>query len=60
MAAKHYNLTDVITDDNPVDPNVSRSFLLNFQEAMLLSLSEKKLLTQWQFDRCMNEIKKVT
>ena len=58
MAAKHYKLIDVITDDNQVDPNISRNFLLNFQEAMLLSLLEKKLLTQWQFDRCVVDIKK--
>ena len=58
MAAKHYKLVDVIIDEGQAESNLSRDFLLNFQEAMLLSLLGKSLLTKWQFDRCMEEIRK--
>ena len=37
----------------------NHDFLVCFQTAVLLSLLKSKKLTQWQFDCCVKELKKV-
>lgn len=38
--------------------NKNLDFIKNFQTAILLSLLEDKLIAKWQFDQCMDELKR--
>ena len=55
--AKSFKLIEITKDEKQTEVDTNKKFTINFQEALLLSLLEKKLLSQWQFERCMEEIK---
>jgi|GEM_PF-2896246 len=57
MAARCFKLIEITKAESQIDDNIIKNFTTNFQEALLLSLLEKSLLNQWQFEQCMEEIK---
>ena len=58
MAKKYFMLMEAADDEQPDKLSDSQNFLQNYQTALLLSLLDKNLLTQWQFDRCVEELQK--
>ncbi|MEN6471480.1 MAG: hypothetical protein ABFC62_08440 [Clostridiaceae bacterium] len=58
MAKKRFALVEIIVDEKPDKQLQSQAFLQNYQTALFLSLLEKSLLTRWQFDRCVEELRK--
>ena len=58
MAAKGFRIIKITKDKSQIDDNIIKNFTMNFQEALLLSLLGKNLLTQRQFERCVEEIKR--
>ncbi len=58
MAKKCFMLMEVADDKQPDKVSDPQAFLQNYQTALLLSLLDKNLLTQWQFDRCVEELQK--
>ena len=58
MAKKCFMLAKVVTDEQPDKVSDSQAFLQNYQTALLLSLLDRNLLTQWQFDQCVEELQK--
>lgn len=58
MAKKYFMLMEVLADEQPDKLSELQHFLQNYQTALFLSLVDKKLLTQWQFDRCVEELQK--
>ena len=60
MEKKHFRLVEAVTQEPPDKPPGSQLFQLNYQTALLLSLLDKNLLTQQQFDQCMEELNKQT
>lgn len=51
-------LMEVVDDEQSDKLSDAQAFLQNYQTALLLSLLDKNLLTQWQFDRCVEELQK--
>lgn len=58
MAARHFGLVKIEADDCPSSTKNTRMFEQNFQTALLLSLLHRKLLNQWQFEKCLDELDK--
>jgi len=58
MAKRRFVLVEVKADEQSEKQFNPQVFLHNYQTALLLSLLEKSLLTQWQFDRCLEELQK--
>ncbi|OPY55883.1 MAG: hypothetical protein A4E55_02366 [Pelotomaculum sp. PtaU1.Bin035] len=58
MAKRHFELVEIEAGEQLEKQFTPRAFLQNYQTALLLSLLEKDLLTQWQFDRCIEELQK--
>lgn len=57
MAAKCFQLAGIETEECQTESFHLQAFLTNFQTAMLLSLLDRGLLTQWQFERCVEDLK---
>lgn len=56
MAKKQLTLMKIeVEEQSP--PEHSQAFLQNVQTALLLSILDKNLLTQWQFERCLENLK---
>ena len=60
MAKKYFELVEIISNEQSGQQFNPQLFLQNYQAALLLSLLERRLLTQWQFNRCMEELQKQT
>ena len=58
MAKNFFMLMEVVVDKQPEQASDSQSFLHNFQTAILLSLLERGLLTEWQFEYCVEELQR--
>ncbi len=58
MAKKCFMFVEVVDDEQSDKLSDPKAFLQNYQTALLLSLLDKNLLTQWQFDRCVEELQK--
>jgi hypothetical protein len=58
MAKRRFALVEIEADKQSVKQFQPQAFMQNYQTALLLSLLEKNLLTQWQFDRCIEELRK--
>lgn len=58
MAKRRFELIKIIADEQSEQLFNPQAFLQNYQTALILSLLERGLLTQWQFDRCIEELKK--
>ena len=58
MVAKRFEFVEIIANEVQAGSSQEQAFLANFQEGLLLSLLKKDLLTRWQFDRCMEGVKK--
>lgn len=58
MTARHFELVKIGMDSCPFSMENTIEFEQNFQTALLLSLIQRKLLNQWQFARCLDELKK--
>lgn len=55
MKKKQHALVKVEQEEQPT-PELSQAFLQNFQTALLLSLLDKNLLTQWQYEQCVEKL----
>lgn len=58
MAARHFKFITIETDECLSSTENTRVFEQNFQTALLLSLLQRGILNQWQFDSCLDELKK--
>ena len=58
MAKRRFVLVGIEADEQAEKQFQPQAFLQNYQTALLLSLLGKNLLTQWQFDRCIEELRK--
>lgn len=58
MAKNRFELVEIEADERSEEQLIPQAFLQNYQTALLLSLLETGLLTQWQFDRCIEELRK--
>jgi len=41
-----------------IELSENKDFYINFQKSILLSLMGKKQLTEWQFERCVEDLSK--
>lgn len=55
MAKKQYTLVQAKMDEKLTQAQ-SQAFQQNLQIALLLSLLDKNLLTQWQFEQCKEQL----
>ena len=58
MAKRRFALVEIEAAEQSGNLSCPQAFLQNYQTALLLSLLKKNLLTQWQFDRCLEELRK--
>ncbi len=58
MAKNCFMLMEVVDDKQPDKLSGPQPFLENYQTALLLSLLDRGLLAQWQFERCVEELQK--
>jgi len=58
MAKRYFGLVGIEADKQSEKQFQPQAFMQNYQTALLLSLLESGLLTQWQFDRCIEELRK--
>jgi hypothetical protein len=58
MVKRRFALVEIEADEQSEKQFTPQAFLQNYQTALLLSLLEKGLLTQWQFDPCLEELRK--
>lgn len=56
---KKFTIVEVDENNQSTDLNKNYLFIENYETALLLSLLEKQLLTQVQFERCMEELMKL-
>ena len=56
---KKVTIVEVLENNQNTDLNKNNLFIENYETALLLSLLEKRLLTQVQFERCMEELMKL-
>jgi len=56
---KKFTVVEVDENNQNTDINKNYLFIENYETALLLSLLEKQLLTQVQFERCMEELMKL-
>lgn len=54
---KHREFTYVGSPVPYLNEQEHHAFFLNFQQAVLLSLEQKNLLTHSQYERCVNTLK---
>lgn len=59
MREKRYVMTQVKDEHQDTNKEKNVEFIQNYETALLLSLLEKQLLTQRQFDLCMEELHKM-
>lgn len=57
MTKKQLKLVEIQSGEQLTQAQ-TQAFLQNFQAALLLSLLESDLLTQWQYELCVKEVKK--
>ena len=53
MKKRRFYIVELGLEDKNLDLDANRSFKINFQKSILLSLLEKKQIDQWQFERCI-------
>lgn len=58
MEKKYFSLGEAVPQEPSDRLPVSQPFILNYKTALLLSILDKNLLTQQQFDRCVEELQK--
>jgi hypothetical protein len=51
-------IVEIEKNNNAIDLNSNKEFIMNFKNAILLSLLNKKQITQWQYEKCTNLFKK--
>ena len=55
---RRFYIIELGLEDKNLELDANRSFKINFQKSILLSLLEKKQIDQWQFERCIEELEK--
>lgn len=58
MKRRQFYMVELEPSEEHNDLGLQKDFVRNFEAALLLSLLEKGQLNKWQYDCCMDEIKK--